>query len=986
MQSKTFHAFWLCAMMAVVSYATPYNTIILDGRPTEYDATELRGTFIGENTWAGNVITNLYVTWDATYLYIALQGWELDDKLVVMLDVDPGNGTGATTTTNWVGVTPDYIQWNCVGWQAAEGGEAFGLDFMVASEGFYNNIVQVLYDGIDTPGTNNTIALFDHGNASTPVGSPVDMAVQADDSDCDLKGFEARIPWSVLYPENGRHGDVEPGEIVPRGATIRLFANIHNNAPNSSFSSPDVIPDQSASVLSDYTNGLVTTDVYIDVVIDSTDDGIPDNFSLGQNPPFLRDAVGKAGSTLVYARFNKPVTAATATNTANWTVNGMNPVSVTNPQPDTVFLFLNDPLPAAGNLVDVRAEGVEDSGGLSRETYVCMFPNATGLDEPFTVRFVLETASGMGPAGAPLAHGATNFFLNGATAPLEWGFPPSTNTPVANTRLGGSLRYADVIFPPGTPLQFGYKFSARLTGTGTNNYEAVRLDNYLDAERVLTLNTNAPGGFMIVTNRLGAAAAPLRGSEVPGAYTNLYRDARRGDGGVSVRKNITFQLDLSAYDTSGIQRVMVQGSDPLRGFNWDGAIADWLGGPPVPNNMMTAGIALTNSGGGIFKRTWALTPTGTAADLVPNPAHSLVSGGFGDALQPYVGQWIDRRTPRSFKYQYFIVNEWGDLLSSPGFDIEVYIEPGGPTNIVFDPFVWGGPAPDVPLDTSSWPATTNSPTVQGVSATSTGLSVSYTNLFSERHHLIELTDDLRAEWRDYGMVSFSASGTEVINFNNDDVLFARVVGTGHIPHRGVQWTPNPAPETGGVARIYFRQHGTSLAGDRGVRIVGEHVTGSWGNPLPMTFAGGGVWYYDLSVPDTGTDTFAFKIREGSGPETWWPDPGGDILLYRGEHPTVSWSPNVVQTGQVLSITFDTAGGPLASATSVYVHSGFDEQPWVDRPMTNVVDTTWAFAITVPTNVHTSFGFVFNNGAGTWYSESSLGGRKFMVFVEPLLGE
>ena len=73
------------------------------------------------------------------------------------------------------------------------------LDYMVASEGFYNNCIRVNYDGAAAPSTNNMESLFDSGNGSTPAGTPVDMASVNDATDCPHKGFEARIPWSVLY-------------------------------------------------------------------------------------------------------------------------------------------------------------------------------------------------------------------------------------------------------------------------------------------------------------------------------------------------------------------------------------------------------------------------------------------------------------------------------------------------------------------------------------------------------------------------------------------------------------------------------------------------------------------------------------------------------------------------------------------------------------------------------------------------------------------
>ena len=117
-----------CCMLglAAAAIATPYNTAVLDGRPIEYDDYDFKDTFHGASAWGANgTLTNLYVTWDATYLYIALQGWHPGNKLVVLLDVDPGAGTGATTTTNWSGVEPPVIKYNDYGWI---GGGGFGLD------------------------------------------------------------------------------------------------------------------------------------------------------------------------------------------------------------------------------------------------------------------------------------------------------------------------------------------------------------------------------------------------------------------------------------------------------------------------------------------------------------------------------------------------------------------------------------------------------------------------------------------------------------------------------------------------------------------------------------------------------------------------------------------------------------------------------------------------------------------------------------------
>ncbi len=978
MKSKTLYVSVLLVMCAVVAQALPYKTVILDGRPTEYSTNELRGTFVGEGVWAPeNVITNLYVTWDETYLYVALQGWEAGNKLVVMLDVDPGEGTGATTTMNWAGEEPAYLGFNGVGWEAADAtGTEFGLDYMIATEGFFNDILRIRYDGVETPDTNNVDLIFSAGNGNTPQGTPVDMVVQADGTDCPLKGLEARIPWSELYTDDDRYG-VVGANVVPTGATIRLFANLHNNNPNEAHSSPDAIPANTT-----WDAGLLTTDTYIDVVIDSTGDGMPDDWSGGVHAPFLRAVMGKGGGDIVYARFDKPVTTETATNTAHWWVGGLDIHSITNPQPDTVYLFLDEPLPTNG-LLDVRADGVADGDGRTRETWLCLFPAEDGLDEPVTVRFVLETNSGMGGSGAGPAYNATQFFLNG-DAPLEWGFPPSMNTPVANDALGGSLRYADVIFPPGTPLSVNYKFSAVLQGT--NNYEAVRLDNYQDAARVLTFDPDATNGVMYVTNRLGAAAAPLR-SDDEDDYNALYLDSRRGDGGVGTRKSITFQLDLSEYDTSEVQRVLVQGTDPLRGFNWNGTLSDWIFAPA--SDPETAGLELVDDNDdGIYTLTWALTENGRAPDLVEFDPWSLVAGDGVFDSTALSGQWADRRSPRSFKYQYYVVNQWGDLLASPGFDIEFYIEPGGPTNVVLDVAEWEGLAPDVPLDPSGLPDPTNAPMVTLVGAAPGTLTVAYENWPDQRLHVVDMTDDLVAGWRDYGYVlPFENQGTETIDVGDEDIFFARVRAARGREARGTQWEPVFVPETGGVARIYFRQDQTPHAGDRSLHVAGT-FTGWADNPEPMTFIKDGLWYYDLEVPATGPDAFEFKIVDEDA-STWWPEGGGEsnYHVHRGEHPAVTWTPNVAEPGEALTITLDATGTPLDGETEIMAHSGFDYGGWEDRAMTNVEDQVWEVEVVMPTDENTarfSFVFVSRDAAGdVWFSEDSPDGRKFTVMIEPV---
>lgn len=960
-------------LVAAAVQAAPSHTPVLDGRMGEYDDIDLRASYTGGGGafGAGNYLNDLYVTWDDTYLYIALAGGEVDNKLAVMLDLDPGNGTGANATTNWTGNSASFISYNDVGWAALTNG--FGLDVMVASEGFFNNVVQVLYDGVVAPDTTNVIALFDSGNGANPVGTPVDMAVYGDTTSCDLNGFEARIPWSVLYGSNtGRYGTVEVGEAIPRGATIRLFANLHNNNPGSAYSSNDAIPEQSGGA---WSGGLLTSDTYLEIALDLDNDGYPDLDSNDVNAPWIRYSTGVAGGSQVYVQFNEPLNEGTATAINNWQVGTDTPGSVTMLSTNAVVLNLTNALPAAGTLVNLQCTDIEDNDGNQKLRTACLVPVASGLTNALTVRFYLESNSGLGASP-----GASNFFINGGSFPLEFGYPPSTSSPLAV--YSGSVYYRDVIFPPGTPATLSYKYSGQLNNTGTNNYEAVRLVNYDSAARVLTLDPNLAS--MVVTDYLGAAASPWRDTSTNANYNDLYADGQRGDAGIRQRTVVTFRLDLTGRDISQIQRVMVQGSDPLRGFNVSASgVGDFASQPSIGWDF--GGITLfdngsngdTNMGDGIYMRDWVLTEDGKDTAFTEGDPYSLVGGDFSTA--PYFGSsWFDARSPRSFKYKFYVYLNNTTALESPNSDIEVYIEDQMGTNVLLDTFVWAneGLPPPPP---------SNSPTMgQPVLLPGSQVRVVFSNLPSEvsGHGILIATNLVNPGWMDFGLRAAGSSGNWTATVNNANPvmeMYAAYAGPAKDGH-GVWFDPNPLPATGGTLRVWYRQHSRNLTGSRVVGLTGPW--NGWGNGQPMTFAGDGAWYYDIVVGLSDSTVVQFKARTTDG--NW--DSGPDVFAYKGIG-RLTWSPASPTNGELLSLTYNANGGPLAAATNVNAYVGFDEG-WFDagnRPMTNVLGETniWEIAFPVPTNRYLSINAVFNNG-GTWDSEGNPGngGRQNRIFITP----
>lgn len=84
--------------------------------------------------------------------------------------------------------------------------------------------------------------------------------------------------------------------------------------------------------------------------------------------------------------------------------------------------------------------------------------------------------------------------------------------------------------------------------------------------------------------------------------------------------------------------------------------------------------------------------------------------------------------------------------------------------------------------------------------------------------------------------------------------------------------------------------------------------------------------------------------------------------------SVTVGPDPVQAGDPVTISFDPTGGPLAGATDVYLHYGFDDWSTVisPDPLMNFDPNAGTWDITVPVNSSASMlDVVFNDGQGTW---------------------
>ena len=93
---------------------------------------------------------------------------------------------------------------------------------------------------------------------------------------------------------------------------------------------------------------------------------------------------------------------------------------------------------------------------------------------------------------------------------------------------------------------------------------------------------------------------------------------------------------------------------------------------------------------------------------------------------------------------------------------------------------------------------------------------------------------------------------------------------------------------------------------------------------------------------------------------------GSIITPGGD--TVTLGPNPPQAGELVTISYDPSGGPLASAAEVYIHYGFDDWNTIiepDLPMNwNSTDLTWDLSVPVSSSA-SQLDIVFNDGLGAW---------------------
>ncbi len=223
-------------VLAAFVYAAPYNTPSVDGTiniaPDDWDADELLvDDPLGDSYWgSNNDIDDVFLTWDAQYLYLGIRFTVSDNGMVLYVESGlPGGVTDFSSARGYRGAFPRNIRFpsDC------------GIDLMIGSWNGEGPYVYLLADSSSTDVTSSCIVATGGGFEQ-----------------------EVAVPWELIYSS--------ASGVVQAGAELRVVCVI---VGGDDYGGCDAAPDNSSI---DGGAGPHDINQLASVLVDADGDGIPD--------------------------------------------------------------------------------------------------------------------------------------------------------------------------------------------------------------------------------------------------------------------------------------------------------------------------------------------------------------------------------------------------------------------------------------------------------------------------------------------------------------------------------------------------------------------------------------------------------------------------------------------------------------------------------------------------------------------------------------
>jgi hypothetical protein len=222
--------------------------------------------------------------------------------------------------------------------------------------------------------------------------------------------------------------------------------------------------------------------------------------------------------------------------------------------------------------------------------------------------------------------------------------------------------------------------------------------------------------------------------------------------------------------------------------------------------------------------------------------------------------------------------------------------------------------------------------------------------------------DFRDKLLDYYIEATDSKG----NVHKSEIQHVWVANDGETPSSGVQFSPNTS-DCEPITITYTAANGP-LEDLSPVTMQISFDGGTSWTPYSMNATSTNVWSYTLNAPDNAPSATVYfesgatiDSRDGQN----WSTSIRDCEAPDGPVWTDPFTP---VAGQPVTVHYDPAGRPIASATEVNIHYGYNrvEENWTTlpgMPMTKSGDI-WTYTYTVPADA-TEINMVFNNNQNGW---------------------
>jgi len=377
-------------------------------------------------------------------------------------------------------------------------------------------------------------------------------------------------------------------------------------------------------------------------------------------------------------------------------------------------------------------------------------------------------------------------------------------------------------------------------------------------------------------------------------------------------------------------------------------VAEFTAVPLTGNAPLTVNFANATTGGGTISYAWDFDNNGTTDSTVANPSFTYTTAGVRTVkLTASNAAGSNAKTRAS----YITVNTPPPVLNVDKTSVSSTVATGGTAAAqTFAIRNTGGGSLSYTLVKVDAGSGTSWFTVTPASGTSTGESDSISVSFASS----ALTAGTRT-----ARIRVDSNGATVAPFVDVTLTITTAVPS------VTSIAPSPAVANQ-TARLWYKPAG-ALASATAVRA--HWGVNGWQGVIqtPMTrHTASGMWYLDVTVPDYATVLDA-AFTNGTG--AWDNNSGADwhfaVTGGVAVPATTTIAPNPPVAGQAARLWYKSAGGPLASATSVRAHWGTNG--WVGTTQVAMVrhaSGMWYLDVTVPAAA-TVVDMVFTNGSGTW---------------------